>query len=239
MNKSPKVSIITISYNNLKGLERTIKSVLKQTYQNIEFILIDGASNDGTDDLLKSYSKKVSFWISEKDKGIADAFNKGLKHVTGDCVFFLNSGDVFVNDNVISNVASEWEYNPVDVLFYKVQVSKNVFIPAKELKDDVEKIWNLATVPHQGAFINSEVFKELGGFNTNFEIRMDYEFFARCKSNHCTYKYVPETIVSYEAGGKSMLIENRKKFWKEGMSIKHLYNIPITYKDMVKAVIYR
>lgn len=233
-----KISIITIVYNNVTGIKRTIESITNQTYPNIEFIVIDGGSSDGTVEFIRDNIDKISFWISEKDEGIADAFNKGLAHVTGDLVFFLNSGDTFIDSKVVNNVVNKWLENQVDILFYKVQVTDKIYIPSNEYKDDEKSIWKMADIPHQGAFIKSNLFKNIGIFNINYQIRMDFEFFARCKLNKCTYHFIPQVIVSYEPGGKSMISSNRKKFWKEGMSVKYLYDIPLTYKDKIKAVLY-
>lgn len=238
-NEEVKVSIITIVYNNLKGLKRTIESISKQTYTNIEFIVIDGASTDGTVDFIKANTNLITRYISEKDNGISDAFNKGLHNVTGDLVFFLNSGDTFINRDVVSEVVHEWNDNQVDVLFYKVQVSESVFIPSNSYKDNQKEIWEMSDVPHQGAFIKSSLFKKVGEFNIDYQIRMDFEFFARCKVKKCTYYFNPKIIVSYEPGGKSMMKSNRKKFWNEGMAVKYLYSIPLTYKDKIKTVLYK
>ncbi|MDI4650325.1 glycosyltransferase family 2 protein [Cohnella hashimotonis] len=237
----PKVSIVTIVYNNVTGLERTIQSVLQQKkrYSNIEFVIVDGGSTDGTVDLIEQYSSEVSSWISERDNGISDAFNKGILNATGEVLFFLNSGDTFIDDIVLYNVAQEWARNPVDILFYKVHVEGQKFIPANSYKDNENDIWKMSDVPHQGAFVSNTVFNKIGLFNLNYGIRMDLEFFARCRKKNCSHRYIPEVIVSYETGGKSMLKSNRKQFWKEGMSVKYLYSIPFTVKDVIKMVIYR
>src|ERR1700761_611826 len=105
---NPKLSVITIVYNNVRDIERTMLSVINQTYQNVEYIIVDGLSNDGTLDIIHKYSDKVAKLISEKDEGIYDAMNKGLAAATGDYVIFMNSGDEFYDINTVSNVfASE------------------------------------------------------------------------------------------------------------------------------------
>lgn len=234
-----KVSIITIVYNNLEGMKKTLNSIAKQTYPNIEHIVIDGGSTDGTLEVINDNAERISSFVSERDNGIADAFNKGLRYVTGDIVFFLNSGDALLREDTIKEVVLDWEENKVDVLFYKVKVSDKDYIPANHYKDKQDKIWAMSDVPHQGAFIKKSVFEKIGGFNTEFRIRMDFEFFAKCNVNKCSYLYYPRVIVSYEPGGTSMQSSNRKRFWNEGMSVKHLYNIPLTYKDVLKTVIYK
>lgn len=105
-----KISIVTIVYNNKQGLENTIKSVISQTYEDKEYLVIDGGSTDGSVDVINEYSDKIDYWVSEKDKGIYDAMNKGLKAATGEWVIFMNSSDVFVDEHVLSNIFSR-EYD--------------------------------------------------------------------------------------------------------------------------------
>ena len=107
MNTSPKFTIITVTYNAAHWLERTILSILSQSYPNIEYIIIDGASTDGTIGLIKQYAPGISFWISEPDQGIYDAMNKGLQHATGDYVWFLNAGDTFPNADTLQRIATK------------------------------------------------------------------------------------------------------------------------------------
>lgn len=99
-----KVSIITVVYNGISSIERTIRSVINQSYKNIEFIIIDGKSTDGTIEVIKSYSKYINYWISETDKGVYDAMNKALKHATGDFLIFINANDILYSNNVIENI---------------------------------------------------------------------------------------------------------------------------------------
>lgn len=238
-NKKTKVSIITITYNNKNGLEKTIKSVIQQNYSNIEYIVIDGKSVDGTLDVLNFYNKKISFWISEADKGISDAFNKGIKNAHGELLYFLNSGDSLVDFNCITKVVERWEKNKTDIITFKVKVDDGIFIPANKYKDNSKLIWSLAELPHQGTFIKRNIFEHLGYYDLNYNIRMDYEFFARCVKNKCTFQYIPQVICDYEIGGKSMQKSNRIKFWTEGMAIKYLYKMKITYKDIIKGVVYK
>ncbi len=123
--QQPKISIITIVYNGVELLEGTILSVLNQTYQNIEYIIIDGASNDGTIDVIQKYASQISHWISEPDKGLYDAMNKGLKVTTGDFVWFMNCGDHIFKSTTIEEMLIK--YTPeVDVIFGKTMiVNKN------------------------------------------------------------------------------------------------------------------
>lgn len=112
-----KISIVTVCYNVANDIENTILSVINQTYSNIEYIIIDGASTDGTVDIIKKYSDKISFWISEPDLGIYDAMNKGLNKATGDWINFMNAGDSFYSINIIDRIFSASDYNDINVIF--------------------------------------------------------------------------------------------------------------------------
>lgn len=231
-----KISIITINYNNINGLKRTVKSVLEQSRLDlIEYIIIDGASNDGSFEYLKSLPPDIK-WVSEKDKGISDAFNKGLKFATGDTILCLNSGDSLLNDTVIENVINDLKTLNVEILSYKVRVTNDTFIPAT---NDEDEIYNSCTEPHQGTFVSSNLYKTIGGYSEEYKIRMDYHFFARCRKYGGSFKYINKEIVKYEEGGTSMKLENRIRFWKEGMSIKLMYKLKIGIKDLIKFIIYR
>lgn len=121
MNKPPKISVITVVYNGQDFLEGTIQSVIQQTYNNIEYLVIDGKSKDKTVDIIKNYKNHISNWISEPDKGLYDAMNKGLKMATGDFVLFMNAGDRFSNKNVLTTVFSKYDKD-TDILYGEVMM---------------------------------------------------------------------------------------------------------------------
>ena len=102
-----KYSIITVNYNNKEGLRKTIESVVRQTYRDFEFIVIDGGSTDGSTDILKEYDEQINYWVSEKDSGIYNAMNKGIKKSIGDYLIFMNSGDCFYQNDVLETVNSK------------------------------------------------------------------------------------------------------------------------------------
>lgn len=225
------ISIITITFNNLEGLKRTVNSVLLQSAKDkYEYIIVDGGSTDGTLEYLKKLPDSVK-WISEKDRGISDAFNKGIKKATGDAILMLNSGDTFVDNSIIERVVNEWTKENVDILSYKVQVDDNTFIPSL---NDSQKIKLLCEEPHQGTIVSKSVYEDIGGYSEEFKLRMDYHFFARCKEKNYKFAFIPIIIVNYEPGGVSMKIENRRKFWEEGMAVKFKYHIRLSFKDYIK-----
>lgn len=228
-------TIITINYNNSSGLQKTVNSVLSQSRRDlIEYIIIDGASTDGSVDFLQTLPSDI-YWISEKDRGISDAFNKGLKKSTGSAILMLNSGDFFIKNDVIETVSRDWDTCKVDLLSYRVRVNRNITIPSV---DDESVIYNSCTMPHQGTFVSRRCYDEIGCYSEELKIRMDYHFFARCRAKSFSFKYIPQDIVSYEEGGTSMALNNRSRFWKEGMSVKLMYDIKIELKDFVKFFVF-
>ena len=139
MTNYPKVSIITVVYNGIEFLEETIKSVIAQTYPNIEYIIVDGGSKDGTLDIIKKYEAHISKWISEPDKGIYDAMNKGIDLATGDWQNFLNAGDSFVDNNVLEKIFTTNLENITLVYGDIIAIRENgqkLNVNAIELKDD-------------------------------------------------------------------------------------------------------
>ena len=128
-NTKPLISIITVVLNDKDNIEKTILSVLNQNYKNIQYIIIDGGSSDGTIDIIKKYEKNIGFWVSEKDKGIYDAFNKGLKHTNGDLIGFTNSGDTLTNESLDYLVDYYNNYKEADFFFGAVKTAAAAAAP--------------------------------------------------------------------------------------------------------------
>ncbi|MXN91926.1 glycosyltransferase [Flavobacterium sp. Sd200] len=199
-----KFSVITINYNNAAGLEKTIKSVVSQTYTEFEFIIIDGGSNDGSKEIIEKYTDKISYWVSEKDKGVYNAMNKGIKAAKGDFVIFMNSGDLFFNQAVLQ--ATDTEINQDYDIYYGNNIKKS---PTSErLKTYPAKLsfsfFYSSSLNHQAAFIRRSLFDELFYYNEEFKIASDWEFFAYaiCHKN-IPYKYLDQTICVYDFTGIS------------------------------------
>jgi glycosyltransferase involved in cell wall biosynthesis len=200
--KMPLISIITINYNNAEGLQKTIDSVINQSFQDFEFIVIDGNSSDKSVDVIKQYPR-INEWLSEKDKGIYDAQNKGVLKAKGDYLLFLNSGDVLTNkvlQKVSSALSGGKSFYYGNLILEKNSVKENHFAP-KEI--DMDFILN-STFWHPCVFIKSTLFKSFGLYNTTFKIVGDYEFFIRCllKPN-ITTEYINEFITEFDGNGIS------------------------------------
>ena len=170
----PLITIITIVFNNDKDLENTIKSVLYQKYNNIEYIIIDGGSNKSVISKIKKYEKYIDYWISQKDEGIFDAYNKGIKLASGDFIGFLNVGDYFT-ENAINFVLPKIKKKNLDIIFGSVK-KKKIYSGFSEIK--IGKTLNIFP-SLMSTFINVDMFKRYGLFDLSFSFYNDYEFIYR------------------------------------------------------------
>ena len=174
----PKLSIITINYNNLEGLKRTVESVVNQTWQDYEYIIIDGGSTDGSKEIISDYQKRITYWVSEKDNGIYHAMNKGINKSTGDFLIFMNSGDVFYNDTIIDVLVSELK--TTDAIVYGDAVLRNEKKDTERIQKHPEKLnfsyFYKQTICQQACFIKRSLFDTIFYFNENYKITSDWEF---------------------------------------------------------------
>ena len=204
-----KISVITVVYNNKAVIEDAIRSVLSQNYKDIEYIIIDGASTDGTLNIIDKYKKKISRVVSEKDNGTYDAMNKGLKLATGDIVGCLNSDDFYANNNVISTVAKVFSERKVDCCYSDLDyVSKNKTEKvvrkwkSRYYEDGLfRKGWH---PPHPTLFIKKDVYRKYGYFNLDLKIGADYELMLRFLEKHrINSYYIPEVLIKMRIGDSS------------------------------------
>lgn len=200
---SPKISIITINYNNEIGLSKTIQSVIGQSYPNIEYIVIDGGSGDGSKGVLTRFEQQITYMVSEPDLGIYNAMNKGIKVSTGDYLLFLNSGDNFDNDRVIEDAV---DYGLTEDLVYGNITNVN----GEEMTDWIAtdhltfQTFYEHTIPHPATFIKKSLFNMIGLYSEEYKIVSDWEFFllATCKYN-CSYKHINLRIAQFYLDGIS------------------------------------
>lgn len=179
----PLISIITIVFNGQAYLEQTIQSVLNQTYDNVEYIIIDGGSTDDTVDTVRKYERVIDYWVSEPDSGISGAFNKGVITSTGEWLNFMNCGDRFSSANVIQDFVGKIDNN-ADVIFGKVNVVDNkgsVLLTHGSIFNG-KKFARGWMIPHQSTFHNKFYFQRYGLFDERLKIVMDYELLLRKRS---------------------------------------------------------
>ena len=181
---SPLISIITVVKNNKKYIEETIKSILDQNYKNFEFIIIDGKSTDGTLDIIKKYDANnlIDYWISEKDSGLYDAFNKGLNLARGDMIGFVNSDDLLLKDALKILVKYYNSYPEIDFIFGSVKKHWGVLYGYKPWK--IHFTWGFYSSHSTGFFIKKEASKILGGYNIKYKLSADYDYFYRMIVKH-------------------------------------------------------
>lgn len=199
--KHPKISIITPSYNQARFLEKTIKSVIDQNYPNLEYIIIDGGSTDGSVDIIKKYEKYLTYWVSEKDEGQSDALNKGFSKASGEIFAYLNSDDIYLS-NTLHLIAELFENNnKIDVLYGHAQLLNEndnyiglcVALPFK-LKEHLNGVFS---IPQQSAFWRREVYETVGGFNISNHTCMDGEFFALAAAHNFSFLRINRILAGF------------------------------------------
>lgn len=204
-----RLSIITINYNNLPGLKKTVASVVGQTWKEFEYIVIDGGSTDGSAVYIADQKEHFDYWVSEPDLGIYNAMNKGIARASGEYLLFLNSGDHFYNSNVLKkyhNLIGEY-----DLIYFNLKIigEKKEFI--KEYPDQLSFAYFVKyTLPHPSTFIKKDLFKKVGLYKEDFKIVSDWKFFidAICKYS-CSYLQVNKVLSTFYLDGISSLKESR------------------------------
>ncbi len=195
-----KISIITINYNDAVGLEKTIQSVISQTYTDIEYLIIDGGSKDNSVEILEKYQDKIHYSSSEPDTGIYNAMNKGIKASKGDYLLFLNSGDVLNGDTALADFISHNHFGG-DIIYgdYQYQEGEKIF------PDILSPLFFIRTsLPHQSTLFKREVFDVMGLYDEHYTIVSDRAFYVKCfLSNSFVFKHVPYSLSIYDQNGVS------------------------------------
>lgn len=201
VSSSKKLSIITINYNNKKGLQKTIQSVIHQGFLDYEFIIIDGGSTDGSVEEIELNSLKINFWVSEKDNGVYDAMNKGILKSSGEYCYFLNSGDFLCDKDVLENLFSN--STDADIIYGNMLPEGKVRIE-HGLKEINFYHFFIGSIYHQSAFIKRTLFDVVGLYDKKYKVVADWDFFLKAIFiNNCSTKYIDLEIACYELGGLS------------------------------------
>lgn len=202
----PLISVVTVCFNAVKDIEKTILSVINQTYENIEYIIIDGGSTDGTVDVIKKYADRITYWVSEPDKGIYDAMNKGIRVATGEWINFMNAGDEFYSSITLSDVSFDSNYLCIygNALYYNDKEEWSV------IAKDVNSIRNNMPNTHQAFFIQMKIVKQ-NLFDLTYRYAADYNMVYNifCRYGCSVFMKLDTYICRYEAQrGMSMRYAN-------------------------------
>jgi len=214
------ISVITINYNNVEGLKKTIESVVSQTFQDFEYLVIDGDSTDESVEIITSTSR-INYWSSEPDEGIYDAMNKGIAKSSGEYCLFLNSGDTFVENDVLRKVltslSSKKSFYYGNMILEKDNIKEECFAPTVINLDFIlnNTFW------HPCVFIKSELFQLYGSYDSSFKICGDYEFFVRCLIKPgISFEHINHFITLFDGNGishdpskKELQKQEREKAW--------------------------
>lgn len=199
ISNAPLISVITVVYNSVSTIEETIMSVINQTYSNIEYIVIDGGSTDGTVDIIKKYHEHISYWVSEPDKGIYDAMNKGIKVSTGEWGHFLNSGDVFIAVDAFKRMMDSYRVSKeyADVLYGDI-VCKYDFGLFLSKPSSLRNFESFFPISHPATLVRIDILKRTL-FDISFKISADFKMLRQLYFNKCKFLYFPIPMVLFDA----------------------------------------
>lgn len=238
------LSIITINYNNLDGLKKTTESIICQTYREYEWIIIDGGSDDGSKEFIIENDPLITYWVSESDRGIYHAMNKGIQASKGKFLLFLNSGDYLLNNKVLESVCPYLE----DTDFYVGDIYHSDQIGVSTVKEDFfssEKVLNIMMMyafPHQSTFIRRAVFERWGLYREDKRIASDwYLMFQALLSGQASLSYIPQVISVYDVTGistvnKQLFLAERESLMRENPYFYPLYNFYRINYDIINSI---
>jgi len=230
----PLVSIITVVFNGKNHIEKCIKSVLSQTYKNIEYIIIDGASTDGTLSIINKYATKITQLVSEKDTGIYNAMNKGLKLAKGEIIAIVNADDYYYSDT-IQLVVNHFNNTKTDVVYGDINKlrtinNKNYF---KKAVPNISLMEQTMPIFHPATFVKKQVYNTVGGFNEKYKLSADYDFIYKVYKAGFKFNYLPKTLTVFSIDGAS---STNCTSYKEGFQILKSHHSPHT-KEMKKLIL--
>lgn len=232
----PRISIITVVYNDVANIEMCIRNTLLQTYHNLELVVVDGGSTDGTVDVIKKYANYIK-WISEKDRGLYDAMNKGVSIATGEWVLFRNCGDFFYDENVIKKVFNNYEDKGETFILGNERYFRHWGYKDVKPKILIQDYLKSMPVNHPATFIRRKVQLE-NPFNLKYRNSADYDFFIRTFKQGATYKYFDELFSIFDAN-EGTTANHFDRTLKENIDILTSYDAPQEYIDYFKSHLVR
>lgn len=242
MNNKPLISIITVSYNSRKTISRTIESVLNQTYTNIEYIIIDGLSNDGTINIIKEYEKKFNNknikykWVTERDNGIYDAMNKGIEIATGEIIGIINSDD-FYELTAIENLV--YEYNrdeSYDVYHGIVKYYDNNKLTMIRASNEVSLKKHM--IEHPGCFVKKDIYREMNNFDCSYKYAADYDFLCKLSENKKKFLLFDKIVANFFDGGAGDCLDSAIEAIKIQKKYGYINRKKFIYKIIKEKLVY-
>lgn len=234
-----KISIITVCKNSEAYIERSINSVLDQTYNDIEYIIIDGNSIDGTLSIIDKYKERIDILISESDTGIYNAMNKGVKHATGEIIYFLNSDDSLYDESVISDIATEFRNNQNMMILYGDVIFKDGENAQLIKYHDIDKdFFYKNTICHQAIFSRNLLFEAVGIFNEKYKIHADIDWLMRVYFEiGNVFRHIDRTICYFSSQGfcSNPIFAEKYKFDRQEISAKYYFKAK--YRLVIKKIL--
>lgn len=245
LSDKPLITVITVVFNGEKYLEETILSVINQTYDNVEYIIIDGGSTDGTVDIIKKYEGQLDYWLSESDNGIYDAMNKGLRLATGDYIHFLNAGDTFIFQKTLGKIANIIVSRTNGLIMFQViasdKTNKYIF-PKKNDVVDIRQLFHSAYC-HQAAILKRQIYLDAGGFDTNFPNFADFKILVYARAHKSGFYEIPKPIVNFPLDGVSSSWIKAVTLYKEKEKLLQSLGFSVTtfsyYVGLIRTLFYR
>lgn len=251
MSTSTLVSIITVTYNAKNYIGQTIQSVIAQTYPNIEYIIIDGGSTDGTVDIIKKYKDHIAHWVSEPDKGIYDAMNKGISFAHGELIGIVNASDYYAEDTVQKVVEAYQTHLNAGLFHGNINMlnEDGSLFKHKIADSNLQHLETGFSIFHPTFFVTKNVYDKMGLYDTTFRLAADYDFALRCWKAGIGFYYIDSVLSNFRVGGATnqqrlqSLEESKKALLNNGISeqdAEHTYSIWITKmrKDIFARSVY-
>lgn len=228
------ISVITINYNDAAGLKKTMESVVSQSFRDVEYIVIDGGSTDGSVEVIKHYDR-IHYWVSEKDKGIYDAMNKGIAKATGTYLLFLNSGDYLFETQTLEQISAQLHTH--DILYGNLKINENGILKDGFMPDDINLSQMMTdTLWHPVSFIKRELFQTYGLYDTRYKICGDYDFFFKVIIAHkATTRHLHRFISVFDLNGISSNVNNVGLIKQEKETIQRSYLSEQEIEDFKKS----
>ena len=234
MKRFPKVTVVTVCYNCHDVIEQTLRNVLKQTYLNLEYIVIDGASTDGTRHIVERYAQRLAYWVSEPDKGIYDAMNKGIRAASGEWIIFRNAGDYFFHPTAIEDVFSWYDDHGETLITGGMRCFGADGYRDKRWHAQDDNVWHSAYIPHPATFIRMTAQKA-HPYSTHYRIASDYRLFQQLMLNGASIALYDGIVALFDCEG-GVSSRHLSLAWEEMLRIREELGAP---QDIIKETLHR